>query len=106
MSVVAFGHQLKRNGQNELRLPSTPKGLEPRLAEVAGGLLGRDQRLARVELAWILGEGLAHRPRHRKTDVRVNIHFAHTAADAASDFLDRNPVGLFDIAAMFANDGE
>ena len=31
-SVVALGHQLKCNGQNALRLPGTPKGLEACLA--------------------------------------------------------------------------
>src|ERR1019366_8034808 len=34
------------------------------------------------------------------------IHFAHAAADAALDFLDRHAVGLLDVAAILANDLE
>ncbi len=82
------------------------KRLEARLAQCACGLLGLGQRLAGVELAGILGEGLAHRAHHHQTDVGVYIHLAHPAANATLDLLDRNAIGLLDVTAVLANDRE
>ena len=62
------------------------------------------KRLARVELARFLGEGLAHRTGHREADVGVDVDLAHAALDAALDLLDRHAVGLLDVASVLAND--
>src|ERR1039457_699942 len=105
-SVVSLGHRLERDRLDAIRLPGASEGLEARLAYPARSLLGRNQRLARIEIARILGKGLAHRSGHRQTDVGIDIHFAHPAADAALDLLHRHAVGLLDVAAVLANDFE
>src|ERR1700733_7028626 len=105
-SVIALRHRLERDRRNSLRLSGAPEGLETRLAQRSRSLSGRDQRLTRVELARIPAKGSAHGAGHRQTNICVDIHLAHAGADSALDLLDRNTVGLLDVAAVFANDGQ
>ncbi len=39
-------------------------------------------------------------------NVGVDVDLAHTALDAALDFLDRYAIGILDVTAKLANDGQ
>jgi hypothetical protein len=87
-------------------MPAQPKASKRALADALRRLGGGLQRLARVELAGLLGEDLAHRAGHRQADVGVDVDLAHAAGDAALDLFHRHAVGLLDVAAVLADDGQ
>mmetsp|Transcript_38701 Transcript_38701/g.90547 ORF Transcript_38701/g.90547 Transcript_38701/m.90547 type:complete len:311 (+) Transcript_38701:540-1472(+) len=105
-SGIPGRHGLERQRLDARTLAGAAEGLEARLDHAARGLLRRLQRLARVELARLLGEHLAHRRGHRQPDVGVDVDLAHAALDAALDLLDRHAEGLLHLAAVLVDDGQ
>src|SRR5262245_25669733 len=75
-------------------LAGRPEFLEPLPAELNHRLHGGFQILARVEFAFVFGEHPADFTGHRHPVVGVDVDLAHAVADAALDFLDRDPPGL------------
>jgi hypothetical protein len=71
-----------------------------------GGLAGRLEPFAGVELVGVLGQELAHRAGHRQADVGVDVDLAHAVLDGFLDLLDRHAVGLLHLAAVLVDDGQ
>ncbi len=60
-------------------MAGTTERLETFGAQVTGGILRDDKRLARIEFRAILGKRAAHRAGHGQPDVGVDVDLAHAA---------------------------
>ena len=83
-----------------------PKGLEARLAYLAGGVAAGFEEFAGIEFAFVFDGEAADGAAHGQTQVGVDVDLAHAALDAFDDGFDGHAVGLADFTAVFAEDGE
>ena len=77
--------------------------LEPLDADFLGLVHGGLQEPPGIELPRALFHSAAHGGGHGEADVGIDVHLAHAVADAFLDFLDRDAVGLADVAAVVAD---
>src|SRR5690606_37261997 len=65
-------------------------------ADVAHGIDGLGEELARVELARLLGHHATHGTGGGQAQVGIDVDLAYTVLDTFDDFLDRHAVGFLD----------
>jgi len=99
---IAIGHFLERNRANARCLSGAAERLEARLADLARARRRGLEELAWVEVGRAADERAPHRGSHRNADVGIDVHLANALADARLDLLDRDTVGLGDVAAILA----
>src|SRR5690606_28966017 len=73
-------------------------------ADIAHGLDGFAEELARVELAGVVRHVAADGTGGRQTQVGVDVDLAHAVFDAFNDFLDRHAVGFLDVTTVLVDD--
>src|SRR5690606_2602912 len=73
-------------------------------ADIAHGLDGFAEELARVELAGVVRHVAADGTGGRQTQVGVDVDLAHAVLDAFNDFLDRHAVGFLDVTTVLVDD--
>src|SRR3546814_1601752 len=72
-------------------------------SDFLGGLTGRLQVFARIELARIFGHEASNCARHGQADIGIDIDLANAELDGFLDFFDRHAIGFFHVAAEFAD---
>src|SRR5690554_4174216 len=78
---VALDHHRQRDRLDLAALAGAPERLVTREADLADGLAGRLEVLARVELVRMLGEEATDGAGHREPDVGVDVDLAHAVLD-------------------------
>src|SRR3546814_5101444 len=68
-------------------------------SDFLGGLTGRLQVFARIELARIFGHEASNCARHGQADIGIDIDLANAELDGFLDFFDRHAIGFFHVAA-------
>src|SRR5690606_17840679 len=89
---ITLEHAFQRDRLDLRGVAGSAEGFVTGDADVAHGIDGLRQILARIELGLVLCQEAADRAGGGQTQVGIDVHLAHAVLDALDDFLDRHAV--------------
>ena len=78
-----------------LALPAVPKALDHHILH---GLETGSEVLTRIEFGFVVRQKFADRCGRCEAQVRIDVHFSHTVADAFLNFFQRHAIGFRNFA--------